>query len=142
MPEDRKVVAIVSPEHLHSREVGLFAARIMPMGLTGYGHTKEEATRKVKRMFAAMVKAHRLMGDLEQWLDRSDTEWHWLDEYSGDVPVEYPEAVENGDFREVPATTTPAPLRQTPFPLRDSSVPTMTTPAPWSEVPTETGIAA
>jgi hypothetical protein len=86
--EERKVIAMISPLYLHNKETDTFAARITPLGLTAYGNSQDEATRKVKRMFASAVAAHRSKGDLEDWLSESGLEWHWLDEYDGDTPVE------------------------------------------------------
>ena len=86
--EDRKVVVMVTPEFLHDEDRNLFAARIRPLGLTGYGESWDAASVKIKRMFAAWVKGHRIIGDLEEWLEKSGLEWHWLDEYAGDMPVE------------------------------------------------------
>jgi hypothetical protein len=86
--EGRKVVVMVSPLYLHNKEIDRFAARIKPLGLTAYGDSQDEASRKVKRMFAFAVEAHRSKGDLEEWLSKSGLEWHWLNEYEGDAPVE------------------------------------------------------
>ena len=84
----RKVVVIVSVEYLHSRETSTFAARIGPLGLTAYGSSQEEASGRVKRMFASAVETRRERRTLTSWLDRSELDWHWLDEYEGDVPIE------------------------------------------------------
>lgn len=84
----RKVVVVVSPDFLHNEATGVYAARIRPLGLTAYGYTLDAAAAKVKRMFASMVNAHRAKGDVEEWLNSSSVEWHWLDEYSGDIKVE------------------------------------------------------
>ncbi len=84
----RKVVVVVSPDFLHNEATGAYAARIRPLGLTAYGYTLDAAAAKVKRMFASMVNAHRAKGDVEEWLNSSGVEWHWLDEYSGDIKVE------------------------------------------------------
>ena len=92
MSEDRKVVVMVTPEFLHDEDRNLFAARIRPLGLTGYGESLDAASVKIKRMFAAWVKGHRIIGDLEEWLDKSGLEWHWLDEYAGNMPVEMVES--------------------------------------------------
>ena len=94
MSNERKVVVMVSPTYLHDKESGRFAARIKPLGLTAYGDSRDEALRKVRRMFASAVSAHRLKGDLKEWLDRSGLEWSWLDEYAGDAPVEFADAPE------------------------------------------------
>ncbi len=88
MPEIRKVVVIVTPEFLHNEELNLFAARIKPLGLTGYGENTDAASAKIKRMFASWVKGRRLVGDLEERLDSSGLEWYWFDEYDGSLPVE------------------------------------------------------
>ena len=86
--KNRKVVVMVTPEFLHNEDLNLFAARIRPLGLTGYGEGRDAASVKIKRMFAAWVKGRRLLGDLEERLNASGLEWHWLDEYDGDKPVE------------------------------------------------------
>lgn len=88
MSENRKVVVMVTPEFLHNEDLNLFAARIRPLGLTGYGESRDAASVKIKRMFAAWVKGCRIFGDLEERLNASGLEWHWLDEYEGNKPVE------------------------------------------------------
>ena len=88
MTDNRKVVVMVTPEFLHNEDLNLFAARITPLGLTGYGESRDAASAKIKRMFAAWVKGRRIVGDLEERLNISGLEWHWLDEYSGDNSVE------------------------------------------------------
>ena len=88
MSENRKVVVIVTPEFFHNEDLNLFAARIRPLGLTGYGENTDVASAKVKRMFASWVRGRRLVGDLEVRLNASGLEWHWFDEYDGDLPVE------------------------------------------------------
>lgn len=92
MPKERKVVVVASPAYLRDKESDRFAARIKPLGLTAYGDSLDEVSRKVKRMFASAVSAHRAKGDLEAWLDNSGLEWSWLDEYAGDAPIEYADA--------------------------------------------------
>ena len=87
--EERKVVVIVSPVFLYSKELDTFAARVKPLGITAYGDTEDAASRRVKTMFADAVQAHRMRGDLADWLDKSGLEWSWLDEYDGDAPVEH-----------------------------------------------------
>ena len=84
----RKVVVVVAPDFLHNEATGAYAARIRQIGLTAYGDTLDAASAKIKRMFASMVNAHRAKGDVEEWLNSSGIEWHWLDEYSGDIKVE------------------------------------------------------
>ena len=88
MTQKGKVVAVVSPEYLYNEEEGVHAARIRPLGITGYGRSEDEAAAKIKRMFAAMVNAHREHGSLEKWLNEPGIEWHWHDQYEGDTPVE------------------------------------------------------
>ena len=94
MSNESKVVVMVSPAHMHDKESGRFAARIKPLGLTAYGNSRDESLRKVRRMFASAVSAHRSKGDLKEWLDGSGLEWCWLSEYKGDAPVEYADAPE------------------------------------------------
>ena len=86
---DRKVVVIVSPVFLYSKELDTFAARVKPLGITAYGDTEDAASRRVKTMFADAVQAHRMRGDLAEWLDKSGLKWSWFDEYDGDAPVEH-----------------------------------------------------
>ena len=88
MTQEGKVVAVVSPEYLYNEEEGVHAARIRSLGITGYGRSEEEAAEKIKRMFTAMVNAHREYDSLEDWLNGSGVEWHWHDQYEGDTPVE------------------------------------------------------
>lgn len=92
----RTVVVIVSPENLHDRETSTFAARINSLGLTAYGNTQEEASSRLKAMFASAVETRRTRGSLTRWLDGSGLEWYWLDEYQGDVPVEYARQSQQG----------------------------------------------
>ena len=86
---DRKVVVIVSPVFLYSKELDTFAAHVKSLGITGYGDTEDAASRRVKTMFADAVQAHRMRGDLAEWLDKSGLKWSWFDEYDGDNPVEH-----------------------------------------------------
>ena len=82
------MVVIVSPEYLSNKDAGTFAARIRPLGLTAYGSGQEEASAKVKRMFASAVETRRRRGTLTRWLNKSNVEWHWLEEYRGNVRIE------------------------------------------------------
>lgn len=65
-----------------------YAVRIPEMGLTGYGDSEDEATQRVKKMFASMVDDHREKGTLENMLDASGLEWCWRHDYRGRLPVE------------------------------------------------------
>ena len=89
MAKQRRVVVLVTPRVLTNSTTGQHAARILELGLTGYGWTHDEALRKVKRMYVSAVYAHRELGTLEAWLDGSGLEWSWYDEYKGVLPVEY-----------------------------------------------------
>lgn len=88
MSEERRVVVLVSAKMLTNSETGRHAARILELGLTAYGETADEALRKVKRMYASVVQAHRELGMLEDWLNRTGLNWFWEDEYKGAIPVE------------------------------------------------------
>jgi len=83
-----RVVVVVTPLLLTNAKTGMHAARILELGLTAYGQTAEEALRKVKRMFAASVKAHRELGTLADWLNRSELKWSSVEDYAGPLPVE------------------------------------------------------
>ena len=122
MSEDRKVVVMVTPEFLHNEDMNLFAARIRPLGLTGYGESREAASVKIKRMFAAWVKGNRIVGVLEERLDASGLEWHWLDEYNGDKPVEMVQSAKPQ--------------------CNATAVKTVTAPMNWRIISEEVGIAA
>lgn len=90
---DRKVVVIVSLAFLYNKKINTFAVRVKPLGITAYGDTEDAASRRVKTMFADAVQAHRMRGDLAEWLNKSGLEWSWLDEYKGDNPVEHARGV-------------------------------------------------
>lgn len=89
---DRLVVVVVEPTYLRNEETGRFAARIEQLGLTAYASSRDEASDKIRRMFASAVKVRRARGTLVGWLDRSELEWRWIDEYDGDMPIEYADA--------------------------------------------------
>ena len=74
------VVVLVSPKMLTHQPTGTHAARLVPLGLTAYGKTQDEALLKVKRMFQSAVGAHREQGTLEAWLNRSGLIWYWGEE--------------------------------------------------------------
>ncbi len=101
----RKVVVVVAPDFLYNEHTNTYAARIRQLGLTAYGNTDDAASDKIKRMFASMVNAHRLKGDIEEWLSSSNLEWHWLDEYNGDIKVEDVQASPPHTEQIVPNTT-------------------------------------
>ena len=46
----------------------MVAARLRALGLTAYGHTKEEARDAVKHLFYEFINMHRSAGDLEEHL--------------------------------------------------------------------------
>ena len=122
MVDNRKVVVIVTPEFLHNEDLNLFAARIRPLGLTGYGENRDAASVKIKRLFASWVKGCRILGNLEERLNTSGLEWHWLDEYVGDKPVEMVQSLMTSS-KATPIETT-------------------TTSTSWETVSEEVGMAA
>lgn len=81
--DKRRVVVLVQPKFQVHKVNGTHAARILELGLTAYGKTYDEALKKVKRMLGGAVKAHRDVGTLEDWLNRSGLNWFWEDEYRG-----------------------------------------------------------
>jgi len=80
MDTEERVVAVLPLRRLVSKDGNVYVARIQNLGLTAYGSNEEEATRKVKEMFAAFVVAHRKCGTLKTSLDRSSLEWCWESE--------------------------------------------------------------
>ena len=113
----RKVVVVVSPDFLHNEATGAYAARIRPLGLTAYGYTLDTAAAKVKRMFASMVNAHRAKGDVEEWLNSSGVEWHWLDEYSGGIKVEEVHATAQQRQAAAPSASSSSTNWEKTFPI-------------------------
>lgn len=113
----RKVVVVVAPDFLHNEATGAYAARVRPLGLTAYGDTLDAAAAKVKRMFASMVNAHRAKGDVEEWLDSSGLEWHWLDEYSGDIKVEEVHVTPQRRRSAVPSVSSSSTNWEKTFPI-------------------------
>ena len=92
MAMEQRVVVLVNPQVLMDRPRGVFAARILELGLTAYGSTHDEALQKVKALYAVTVQGHRKQGDLAAWLNRSGLQfrkgWDWASDYRGDTPVE------------------------------------------------------
>lgn len=87
--QTQEQVVVVVTTVLYQRKDGTnYAARIVPLGLTGYGNTPDAAVRKVKRMFHSAVQAHRQCGDLVAWLDQSKLQWAWRSKYTGKLPIE------------------------------------------------------
>lgn len=110
MANDEKVVVLVSPKVSHAQtEDGLvFAARIRELGLTAYGDTRDEAEKKVQRMFASKVSAHRACDSLDEWLDRSGLSWCWESEYVGRLPaIDAKTGEQSQTARTAPASATP-----------------------------------
>lgn len=86
---ERAVVVSFEVKVLVNNQTGVYAARILELGVTAYGETAYEAVQKVKLMYASAVRVHRGLGTLEDWLDRSGLKWGWDDEYDGTFgPVE------------------------------------------------------
>jgi len=96
MATEEAVVVVVRPKTLYHQGKNMYAARIRQLGLTAYGDTSEESLQKVKQMFAALVKAHRKRGTLEERLERSGLDWCWASEYDEELPVEWVSSKDNG----------------------------------------------
>lgn len=104
MATERRVVALVCPRMLTNAQTGMYAARILELGLTAYGKTQDEAQRKVVRMYASSVQAHRELGTLEEWLNRSGLNWFWEEEYKGAQPAIAADAEISQKIREQEGT--------------------------------------
>lgn len=96
MATEEAVVVVVRPKTLYHSGKDMYATRIRELGLTAYGDTCEESSQKVRQMFAALVKAHRKRGTLEERLERSGLDWCWSSEYDGELPVEWVSSKDNG----------------------------------------------
>ena len=86
--KEGRVVAVVTVQLFKRRHGSTFAARCQPLGLTAYGEYPDQAVAKMKRMYGAAVRAHRECGSLASWLNESELQWAWENEYKGDLPVE------------------------------------------------------
>lgn len=74
------VAPLVCKHNLHRK---VFVSQIPALGLTAYGDNTDEATQKLKRMFAAFVEAHRKYETLSEQLTKSGLRWYWESEYKG-----------------------------------------------------------
>ena len=88
MEAEGRVVVLVTPDNLRESRTGIHAARVPQLGLTAYGDSVDEALRKLKRMYASAVEAHRQCGTLTKWLDDSGLTWCHEHEYTGLIPIE------------------------------------------------------
>ena len=82
------VLPVTQLVHLVHKDGKHFVTRIPALGLTAYGDSDAESTKKVKHMFAAFVVAHRKNGSLVERLNKSKLEWYWKKDYKGNSPVE------------------------------------------------------
>jgi hypothetical protein len=85
MDTEKKVVAVLPLQHLYNPTKKVYATRIRALGVTAYGNSKEDSTKKANQMFAAFVALHRKYGTLQETLDQSKMNWCWENDYTGDV---------------------------------------------------------
>ena len=88
MNVEQKVVVLVTLKFSEHDTSLKHCARFRELGLAAYGNTREEALTKLRHMFASSVYAHREVGTLVGWLDRTGLTWAWEDEYHGPLPAE------------------------------------------------------
>ena len=87
--EERMVVTVLEIVRLKYATTGLYASRIIPLGLTAYGSTREDADHGVKQMYRSFIKFYRGRGGLAEALNDREVTWKWADEYEGPLTVEY-----------------------------------------------------
>ena len=63
-----------------------YVCHFVGLGLIARGNTEEEAVDRCKQLFSKFVKAYREVGQLEERLNQSGREWHWLDKHPNDAP--------------------------------------------------------
>jgi len=83
MNSEERVVVVAPLVGKHNLREEVFVSSIPALGLTGYGNNMDEATQKVKRMFAAFVETHRKYDTLSEQLTKSGLRWYWESEYKG-----------------------------------------------------------
>ena len=86
MTKEGKVVVDVLLTIEQHRETETYAARIRPLGLTAYGCDKPTAILNCKQLFAQFIDSYRRKGMLEQVLDNSGLEWHWVKDHTTSQP--------------------------------------------------------
>ena len=84
----RRVVVLVPLTVMKRKDGAMFAARLLPLGLTSYGRTSEDAILAVKKQYRRFIAENRRIGRLEKLLSMAKVQWDWEDEYSGNIPVE------------------------------------------------------
>ena len=89
MTETQQVVVVVKPYIQYDKVVNKYTARIPELGLTGYADSREKALAKVKKLYASWVHAHRWNNDLIPCLSRSSLRWWLLEDYEGELEIEY-----------------------------------------------------
>ena len=79
--QEGKVVVDVTLTSEYFDELGKWVARMNGMGITTSRQEEEEAREAATSLFAEEIQLHRELGNLEQWLDRFDVNWDWLNKY-------------------------------------------------------------
>ena len=79
MMED-KTIAVLTPMTLYNHKSGkIVAARLEELGLTAYGHTREEAITACENLFDKFTLAYKNRGSLIDRLNEVGVAWHWVD---------------------------------------------------------------
>ena len=85
-PQEGQVVVTVRHRIRNDDEDNTYVCHFVGLGLIARGKTEDEAVGRCKRLFSKFVKAYREVGQLEERLNQSGSEWHWLEDYSSDAP--------------------------------------------------------
>ena len=101
MVKKEKVLVNALLERKQSVDGKLFVTRIRALGLTAYGTSWDESKAKLKKMFATWVGLHRKSGNLEKALNKSNVQWWYEKDYTGNQ--EYEVVLEGGNTKIVKA---------------------------------------
>ena len=89
MNKDDSQAIIVAATLRRERRTDGCAAHLIPLGLTAYGQTMEEAERSLKDLFNRFVNEYRRLGVLgERLTNHFHVDWWPADQYDGDLEVE------------------------------------------------------
>ena len=108
----QQVVVQVKCRIERHEQSGFFAARILELGLTGYGPSEDDAIEDCKLIFRRFIHAYRNAGNLDSVLTRAGVQWYPRDEYPTDslVPEDTNELFRN----QVEAGSIPASILEWP----------------------------
>ena len=88
MKRDDKTIIVETTLRKEYRAGGC-AAHLVPLGLTAYGETMEEAEHNLKALFNRFINQYRQLGVLgDRLTNHFQVDWWPADEYDGELEVE------------------------------------------------------